>query len=453
MNEQFTVWREMATRVLWPEDIDSLPGWKRKLTRAMQVVYALVRDLLEGQLTLRSMSLVYTTLLSIVPLLALTFSVLKGFGVHNQLEPILMNFLAPLGEKGVEVSSRIIEFVENIKVGVLGALGLGLLIYTVISLLTKIEKAFNYIWHIKQPRPLGQRFSEYLSVVMVGPLLVFSALGITASMMNSDIVQSLMNIPVFGVAITSAGKLVPYVLVIAAFTFVYAFMPNTKVKLSAALAGGAIAGIMWEATGWAFSSFVASSTNYTAVYSGFAILIMFMIWLFVSWLILLLGASIGFYLQHPEYLRLRRRELVLTGLILEKLSLLTMFYIGQHFYRRLPDWSLEDLTRWLGVPMNVTQAILKKLHDCGLIVASSEGSPPCVPAMDLETLQVKQVLDAVRSPEKDLGMDELHLPSEPAVDSLMEEVDKAVEERLHHRSFRDLILSEPSFSGVETDGD
>ncbi len=449
MNEKFQQWKEAAIRLVWPDRSESLPAWKAFLCRTMQIGYALVRDLLEGQMTLRAMSLVYTTLLSLVPLLALAFSVLKGFGVHNQLEPILLNFLAPLGEKGAEISGKIIEFVSNIKVGVLGTVGLGLLVYTVVSLLHKIEKAFNYIWHIEQSRQLRQRFSEYLSVIMVGPLLVFSALGITASMMSSTVVQGMMAIPGIGMLVTAAGKLLPYALMIAAFTFIYIFVPNTRVKLGAALAGGVVSGVLWEATGWAFSSFVAGSSNYTAIYSGFAIVIMFMIWLFISWLILLFGASIAFYTQHPEHLGLERRDLVLTGELLERMSVLTMVFIGRKFLHQRSDWQLEDLIRWLGMPLNVTQKVLEKLHGWGLLVPSSDASPPYVPAMDLEAMQVKKILDAARSSNANRGFDARRFPSEPVVEDLLADVDRAVESRLQGQSLKDLILkTEPPASDI-----
>jgi len=147
-------------------------------------VLILVRDLVDGQLTLRAMSLVYTTLLSIVPLLALSFSVLKAFGVHNQIQPMLLRFLEPLGENGAEIAHNIIEFIQRMNVGVLGAVGLVLLLYTAISLMQKIEESLNYIWHVHRPRPLADRFSRYLSVLLVGPILVFSALGITATVMR-----------------------------------------------------------------------------------------------------------------------------------------------------------------------------------------------------------------------------------------------------------------------------
>jgi len=440
MYDKLMQWKAMLLKHIWPEDMEAMPAWKRLLIRAMQIGYALVRDMLDGQLTLRAMSLVYTTLLSLVPLLALTFSVLKGFGVHNQLEPVLLNALAALGDKGVEITARIVGFVENIKVGVLGALGLGLLVYTVISLLHKIEKSFNYAWHITRSRPLGQRFSEYLSVVLVGPLLIFSALGMTATMMSSGIVQAMVSVPLLGTMVASIGKLIPYVLVIAAFTFMYVFMPNTRVRLGPALTGGLVAGIAWEAMGWAFGSLVVSSSSYTAVYSGFAILIMFMIWLFVSWLILLLGASIAFYCQHPEHLGLPRDRIRLSPAMLERLSLLIMYFIGRRYYHHESGWKLEDMVQWLGVPSNVAEAVLERLHDASLVLHTSEVSPPYVPARDMETLQLRQVLEAVRSGNGETGLTPWKLAAEPAVDHLLQGMDRAVDAAIGDKTLKAMVL-------------
>jgi membrane protein len=168
--------KQFVDEKLWVLDLSHLPRWKAWFLRTLRLLLALVRDISEGELTLRAMSLVYTTLLSLVPLLAVSFSVLKAFGVHNQIEPMLMQFLAPFGPKGREIAFKIVEFVENMKVGILGAVGLALLLYTVVGLIQKIENAFNFTWHVKQSRSLPQRFSGYLSVIIIGPVLVFSAL-------------------------------------------------------------------------------------------------------------------------------------------------------------------------------------------------------------------------------------------------------------------------------------
>lgn len=203
-------WLKCIDRAIWTPHLAPLPVWKKRVMRTARLAIVLFRDITQGQLTLWTMSLVYTTLLSIVPLLALSFSVLKAFGVHNQVEPLLENLLAPLGEDGQEITSRLIGFIENMNVGVLGAVGLGLLIYTVISLVQKIEESFNAIWHVTQLRSLGDRFSRYLSVLLVGPILVFAALGITTMVVRTETVQTILAIEPFGGLVLGIGKLVPY---------------------------------------------------------------------------------------------------------------------------------------------------------------------------------------------------------------------------------------------------
>jgi membrane protein len=163
---------EQLRQYIWSYNAHDGEGVRSPWRHFLQIVVMVGRDLMDGMITLRAMSLVYTTLLSMVPLLAVSISVLKGFGVHDQLEPTLTSILAPLGEQSAEISAHIVGFVDNMKIGVLGALGLGLLIYTAVSLIQKIEAAFNYTWRLQNSRSLMQRFSDYLSVIMVGPVLM-----------------------------------------------------------------------------------------------------------------------------------------------------------------------------------------------------------------------------------------------------------------------------------------
>jgi membrane protein len=135
---------------VWRGQLAAMPAWKAGMVRLARLALVLARDLAYGQLTLRATGLVYTTLLSLVPLLALSFTVLKAFGVYNQMDPILLNFLAPLGEKSAEASKWFIKFIESLNVKVLGSIGLALLLYTVISLMQKIEESVNFIWHVAQ---------------------------------------------------------------------------------------------------------------------------------------------------------------------------------------------------------------------------------------------------------------------------------------------------------------
>ena len=166
-------------RIVWGDALAryGLPG--RVASTILRYLYAVLRDILSGQLTLRSMSLVYTTLLSVVPLLAFSFSVLKGLGVHRGLEQRLYTILEPLGDKGVEIADRLMMLVNNVNGSVLGGIGLAFFIYTAISMVQKIEESFNYVWYVTKARSFARRFTEYMLVLLVGPVLILSLIHIS----------------------------------------------------------------------------------------------------------------------------------------------------------------------------------------------------------------------------------------------------------------------------------
>jgi membrane protein len=419
-------WLQDLERAIWSPRPRALPSWKALAVRTARLVIVLFRDLMKGGLTLWTMSLVYTTLLSMVPLLALSFSVLKAFGVHNRIEPMLQDLLAPLGEQGHEITSRLVGFIEHMNVGVLGSVGLALLIYTVVSLMEKIEESFNSIWHVTQLRSLGERFSRYLSVLLVGPLLIFSAVGITAIAFDSDVVQAVLAIEPFGSVVLAAGKLVPYVLVIGAFTFFYVFIPNTRVRLAPALVAGIAAGILWQSAGWAFALFVASSARYAAIYSSFAILVLFLIWLYVSWLILLFGADISFYLQHPEYLYALPGEPRLSNRMRERLALAVMGHVVAHFVAGRPPWTLQQLTQRLGIPMHAVNVVLDALEGCGILTRSHDDPPAYLPARDPADVSVAELVSAIRRAGEDRFLDPESLPIPAPADDLVQRMEQAI---------------------------
>ncbi len=427
---------------IWNQPADALSGVKGTLVRLVRLLVVLVRDITIGQLTLRAMSLVYTTLLSFVPLLALSFSVLKAFDVHNQIEPMLSNFLEPLGEKGVELTGRIVQFIEGMNVGVLGAAGLALLIYTAISLLQKIEESFNFIWHVSRPRTFGQRFSSYLSVLLVGPLLVFSAIGITAAAAEVGVVRSVLEVEPVGHVADQLGRLVPYVLVVGAFAFVYAFMPNTSVQIQAALVGALVGGVLWQTAGWVFATFVASSTHYAAIYSGFAVLILFMIWLYLSWLILLLGASVSFYVQHPEYMTTPAGKPRMSSRVREHLALLVMTRIGRlHLEGRAP-LTLPQLAAELGVPAHAAETVVAVLKSGGIVAETSDDPPAYLPARDIDELPARDVLDVVRTAGEGEFLKPADLPAPPAVDEVLAGIDQAIDASVLGVTVRTLVERE-----------
>jgi membrane protein len=206
-------------RDLWFQDSATLQGLAAFYIKPLRLIVVAISDFRDGVLSIRATSLVSTTLLSLVPFLAVTFSVLKAFGVHQQFEPLLVQGLEPLGEKGSEIAGHIVEFVNNLKVGALGAVGLAGLFYTTYSLIDKIEEALNYIWRVRDARPLTRKFTDYLSVVLVGPVLVFTAVATIASAQSHWLVQTILRIEPVGIAVLWMTALMPFVLIVSCLRF------------------------------------------------------------------------------------------------------------------------------------------------------------------------------------------------------------------------------------------
>lgn len=424
---------------LWRESGSPAERTLRGVLRYLRVVAA---DLGNPDITLRAMGLVYISLLSMVPMLALAFSLLKAMGVHNRMESVLLQALAPLGEGSVELSQRIIGFVENVKVGVLGGIGICLLIYAAINLIQKVENGLNYIWKVNRPRSLARRFSEYLSVLLVGPLIVSSALAFTASAMSSDYAMAILAVEPFGSLLLLFSRLLPFLLICGGFAFLYVFIPNTRVRALPAAAGGLFAGSMWQLASWGFAEFVQTSSNYDAVYSGFAVVIFLLIWLYVTWLILLLGGRVSFLVQHPEYLLPARTNRNIGGLRREGLALSIMLLVTDAFLRRRNNWREDAIARHLRMPPEETYGIIDRLRNGDLLVESSDDVPRLMPARDPGSITVNEVIQLVRA---ETG-NQLATQRDPAPEGRIGQVMQAIEdsraEVLGGMSLRDLVLGD-----------
>ena len=332
--------------------------------------------------------------------------------------------MPPWGRRGVEITDKVIGFVSNVNAGVLGSLGLLLLFYTVVSLMQKIEHAFNYVWRVSDARNIAQRFSDYLSVIIIGPVLVFTAIGLTVSAQSAKIVEILRASPMVSMVFDAIGHVMPYVMVVIAFTIIYIFVPNTRVKLKSALLGGAVAGILWQTTGWVFAAFVVNSAKYTAIYSAFASLILFMIWLYAGWLILLIGSSIAFYHQHPEHLR-RKSHRAAPGKSGARNARIADRFAGRHalLHRGEPPLTRSELARRTGAPEEAVEFIVDAL--CHRQVLRETSDPPgLILTRPLEQITLVNIMEAIRS--HDLALEDSDITIADAVEQLAGEVDGAI---------------------------
>ena len=360
-------------------------------------MYAVLRDAVAGNLPMRAMGLVYVTILSIVPVIAISFSVLKGFGFHKRMEPLLYNFLAPLGERGVELTDQVIGFVENIQGDVLAGVGLALLFVTTISMAQKVEESFNFIWRVEQSRNLAQRISEFLSVILVGPVIMVTALGLMGMVSSNTLVQEIAGFQPVGASLLLIGKLAPYAMVVLGFSFAYWFLPNTRVKLTAALVGGLVGGVLWASGSALFTTFVASSARTLNIYATFAIVIIALIWLYFCWLILLVGAQVAFYYQHPEHLRLGYRQLYLGSRQREQIALSIMGIVARSFRDSRSHPRLENISREIGVSVVAMVPTLQRLENADLITRTEKNE--LMPNRDPREIKLVDVIAAVREPQ------------------------------------------------------
>lgn len=424
----------------------SAPRWisigKPYFTSMLRWGHALVREIYEGGLKYRAMALVYTTLLSLVPLLAVSFSVLKAFGVHNQLKPFLLEVLSPLGGKGEELGNNIVGFVENIQVGVLGSVGTVVLIYSVVSLLEIIKDSFNEIWKTSETRRWLRRVSDYLSILLIGPVLVFSALGVMASMADNELVRKIVAMEPFGTIFYLSGIVVPYILIVFAFTFVYMFMPSTPVKFGSALFGATISGLAWKIVGWMFATFVVGSASYNAIYSGFAIIILFMFWIYVSWVTLLLGGVIAFYHQNPNYLLYKGKCPELGHRQQETLGFQLMYLIGKSYYEGKKTWTVFSLADAVFLPWEAVSETLRIFEKKGLLVSLRSEQESFLPSSAPENIALKDIYLALRGygEFQNHSIQQTEYPEKAQV--LTTQIEQSACEVLNGLTLRDLVLGD-----------
>jgi membrane protein len=305
----------------------------------------------------------------------------------------------------------------------------------VIATIQKVETSFNFVWRVERPRNFGRRFAEYLAVMILGPILLAVAIGLLGSAENSPVARSLHAVAPFAAILGVTGRILPYAIVAVVFTCMYAFIPNIRVQFRAALIGGVTAGIIWALVGKVFTAVIAYSSQLVAIYSGFAIVLTTLIWVYLSWLILLIGAQLAFYVQFPQYLRHGQESIELTGSDREQAGLSIMYLIGRDYPAGKRSWTAGRLAAELDVPSIALAPVLARLERAGLIVATEKEL--FVPGRDPEGMLLADIVDAVRTLQ--IGRLTIEMHGVTAAAQVIHEVEAAARERLGNRTLKDLI--------------
>ena len=388
--------REFLLRGLWELDPLELRAGKRLFLKSLQFVMAVGREFFADNCLLHASALAFTTILSFVPFLAVMFALLKGLGAEIELEILILNHLALGSEEAVDA---VFTYISNTNMTTLGTFGIIFLLVTVLTLLNSIEKSFNYIWRVKETRSMARLFSDYLSITIFGPVLILAAISMTTSLENQGLVQYFIGIDVIGNIILYLFKIFPYLAMWAVFTGLYLFMPNTRVSFSAALLGGAFGGILWQLLQWGYVTFQIGVTRNNAIYGTMAALPVFMLWIYISWVIVLLGLEVTFAIQNFRTIRQEFRGDKLSADGREAAALAILLTSAATFIHGEKPLTVEDFSLRLNLSHRFTQQSLSFLVHCGFLNEVAQGKDALnayQPAIDVASLPLYEVLQRVR---------------------------------------------------------
>ncbi len=412
-------------------------GRRERVRRAVQYPYALLRDLFSGQLNIHANGLVFATMLALVPLIAFSFALLRGFGAQRELEPLVYQFFQPMGSAAGEITQKVMNFADRVRGGLLGSVGLTFLLWTLIGTVKRVEDSLNFVWHVEQPRSFMRRIAEYFALLVIAPVLIGALVGMAKLTSTSSSVQMVAHLPLLGSLARGLLALIPVVVVSAVFAVIYALIPNTRVQHVPALIGGLTAGILWTAIGRIFTGFIQVSTQLTVVYAGFAILIAALVWIYFSWLILLLGAQLSFYVQNPSYLRIGLREPRLSNAENEQLALSSMYLIARSHLQAGTRWSVDSLASELAVPGVAVARMIRALESAGLLVTTEHET--LLPGRDAGRIALQEILAVARAANSVHGDDRSLAPA--PVMKLCNELESVWRERLNSRTLEAWVTS------------
>ncbi len=396
MSGPLSALQDFFQRRLWQEPEEG--GRRSFLNRTLRLFILAGYGLWQNRSLVRAASLAYASILALIPMLALLFAVWKGLGLQRLLAANLLDRLAPGSQ---EFALQIFQYIENTQVASLGVFGVVVLLVVLVVVMTNVERAFNETWHVSQTRPFSRKLSDYLSIFLVFPILMAGTISVSSAFLGHPEIRRLLEGLLPPPFYSATSGLVHLGLLWLGFTFIYLVMPNTAVRLRAALLGGVVGGSLWQAAQWIFIWFQGVATYYNAIYGALYHLLFLFIWMFWSWLIVLYGTEVAYAHQHLERLsRGWRRASGLGEPLDEFLGLAALLGISARFAHRRPALSLEDLSEILPGSDNLPAQAVQLLKDCRLVVEVAGEKPGApsrfLPALPLEKVTVKDVLACLR---------------------------------------------------------
>ncbi|MBP9853539.1 MAG: YihY family inner membrane protein [Candidatus Omnitrophica bacterium] len=397
MTVDFQKIKKYLTDDIWRIRKSQLSGRHSMWINQLRIMMLAVRRFDENDCQLRASALTFYSLLSIVPVVAMAFGIAKGFGFEKLLETQLYEKLRGQEEAVRQILAFSNSLLQNTQGGVIAGVGVAILFYTVIKVLGNIENSFNIIWGVKKARSFSRKFSDYMSIMMICPILLIMSSSLTVFMTSQVtlIVAKLSFLGPVGEILLLCLKILPFCVMWAVFTFIYIFLPNTKVNFKAGLVGGIIGGTFYQLGQWIYIKFQVGVASYGAIYGSFAALPLFLIWLQTSWLIVLFGAELSFAEQNvdtyefePDSLKASRKFKQIVALGIAQVSI-------KRFYQAEVPLTANQIAQSLELPIRLANQVIFEMTEAGILaeVKFNEGKIVAYqPARDIHQLTIHQVL-------------------------------------------------------------
>ena len=385
---------------IWRIRVKNLPRKKSFFIRQLRILLLTVRGYVGDKCTLQASSLTFYSLLSIVPIVAMAFGIAKGFGFQKILEKQLLEKFPGQEEVMMQIVGFAQSLLENTKAGMVAGIGVVVLLWSVIKLLGNIERSLNDIWEIKKPRTIGRKFSDYLSIILVSPVLVILSSSVTV-FITTQVTQITEKVALLGIVsplIFFILKLLPYCLVWILFTFIYILMPNTKVNFSSGFIAGVIAGTIFQVAQGAYINFQVGVAKYNAIYGSLAALPLFLVWLQLSWLIVLFGAEISFAYQYVDTYEFEPDCRHISPIYNKILSLQIAHLVVMTFSKGEKPLTASKISHALEIPIRLVHQILDEFVESGIFSDTDIKEYKELayqPARDINVISIKSIIDAL----------------------------------------------------------
>jgi len=426
---------QFIERDIWRIRLKNLPTARALLIEHLRIFLAAWKGFGKHQCQLRASALTFYSLLAIVPIAAMAFGIAKGFNMQTILQERLLEKF----EGQEEVLTRVFDFANtllaNTSGGVVAGVGVAVLFWTIIKVLGNIESSLNDIWGIKKPRSLSRKATDYLSVMLISPILLVIS-GSATVLVTSKITYVTQKIEMLGAlrpVITFVLGFAPYSIMWVLFSFLYIFMPNTKVNLKSGLFAGIIAGTIYQTVQWLYVTFQVGVAQYNAIYGSFAALPLFLAWVQLGWLIILAGAELSCVHQHSDMLEFEPDIEHVSASFKKLLTLRVVSLIAKNFSQGLKSLTMSDISQSTDIPKKLTKQIIDDLTQCGIVIETpnkQEHEIGYQPALDTHNLTINYVLDVLER----CGIPDIPVETTPELDTLAESL----------KTFRDELEKSPA---------